>query len=60
MATHYKHKTGTITDSINIYKSENGENVFIDVRSEINEIDIISATHRMKIDEFRELVKDVL
>lgn len=58
--TYSKGETGTVMNTINIFKSQNGDNVFIEMSTEINDVTVSEKRFSIKIDKFRELVKDVL
>ena len=53
-------ETGVVMDTITVFKSQNGENIFIELKTEIDREPIISKRFSIKADKFRELIKDVL
>lgn len=58
--TYTKGESGIVMDTITIFKSQNGENVFIEMETEIGEKTVAQMAFSLKMDKFRELVKDVL
>jgi len=58
--TYSRGETGVVMNTINVFKNQAGDYVFIEIETEVNDKTVVSRSFSIPTEKFRELVKDVL
>jgi len=58
--TYSRGETGVLMDTITVFMSQNGVNVFIELKTTMDEETVIARSFSMKREKFRELIADVI
>lgn len=58
--TYSRGETGVVMDTINIFKNQSGDYVFIEIETEINDKSVMLKAFSIPTDKFREMVTDIL